>query len=265
MDAIGVFSPEQARLLWQDYQTRKQLPAQVTKHYPQRRALDEPSPHRVFVRNDSGEQIPAYACMQVTGTAEVGSVTVVTVTKPTTTDGTYLFNCQYLIAIGANGWAFRFGVVIMLGIAPSEAGALYGPIVGDWKIEEGGSLVEVYGPHNADAYFGLIGRFAGGTGGGSQRIWFVIREVECDIYTGAKILFVEVKEYTGGNCTSLVPGEDPYTGLVTVEDFCSTLSFFTAEQLLDGTGSATYFWPRGDGYCIPRWLVDDICVVPECA
>jgi len=104
-----------------------------------------------------------------------------------------------------------------------------------------------------------------GGGGGSQRIWFVIREVECDIYTGAKILFVEVKEYTGGNCTSLVPGEDAYTGLTPVEDFCSTLSFFTAEQLLDGTGSATYFWPRGSGYCLPRWLVDDICVVPECA
>ena len=162
MDAIGVYSPEQARILWQDYLTRKQLPAQVTKHYPQRRTLDEPSPHRVFVRNDSGEEIPAYACMQVTGTAEVGDVTVVTVTKPTTTDGTYLFNCQYLIAIGANGWAFRFGVVIMLGIAPSEPGAMYGPIVSDWQIEEGGSLVEVYGPHNADAYFGLIGRFAGG-------------------------------------------------------------------------------------------------------
>jgi hypothetical protein len=36
MDQIGVFTPEQARELWQDYQSRKQLPARVQQHYPQR-------------------------------------------------------------------------------------------------------------------------------------------------------------------------------------------------------------------------------------
>jgi hypothetical protein len=34
---IGVFTPEQARTLWQDYQSRKQLTPQLTQNYPQRR------------------------------------------------------------------------------------------------------------------------------------------------------------------------------------------------------------------------------------
>jgi len=99
-------------------------------------------------------------------------------------------------------------------------------------------------------------------GGGSERIWFMIDSVECDIYTGAKTLTVIPTWFTGG-CTAAIPGEDSY-GYVEIEDVCSTLSFFTAEQLLGGTGSATRMYPR-TGTCEPKWLVDDICVVPECA
>lgn len=41
MADIGAFSPDQARLLWQDYLARQQLPAQQTKHYPQRPTVYE--------------------------------------------------------------------------------------------------------------------------------------------------------------------------------------------------------------------------------
>jgi hypothetical protein len=175
-DEIGVFTPEQARLIWQDYQTRQQLAPHISQNFPRRRIIDEPSPHRVFVRNESDEEIPAYGCMEVTGTEEIGGRTVVTVTKPTRTDGEYLFNSQFAIAAAAgssssgnesigNGWAFRFGVVIMLGSPPSEPGAAYGPIVDSWEIEETDGPFVVFGPHNAKEN-ALIGRIGGGGGSG---------------------------------------------------------------------------------------------------
>jgi hypothetical protein len=164
-DEIGVFTPEQARLIWQDYQTRQQLAPQISQNFPQRRLIDEPSPHRVWVRNDSSETIPAYGCMQITGTDEVSGRTVVKVVKPTDTDGEYLINSQFEIpAIGEGesgcGWAHRFGVVVFLGDAPSEP-TRYQPIVDSWEVEEGDGPFTIFGEHNA-VEGALIGRFAGG-------------------------------------------------------------------------------------------------------
>jgi len=167
-DQIAAFTPEQARLLWQDYQERKQLKAQLQQNFPQRRIIDEPSPHRVFVRNDSGETIPAYGCMQVTGTDVVAGRTVVTVNKPFEDDGEYLINSQFEIpAIGEEsegvGWAYRFGVVIFLG-SPPAGPTQYRPIVNSWEIEEGDGPFVIYGEHNA-ATNALIGRIAAGEPG----------------------------------------------------------------------------------------------------
>jgi hypothetical protein len=260
MDQIGVFTPEQARLLWQDYQTRQQLPAHLTRHFPQRRPIEEVSPHRVFVRNDSGEEIPEFACMQITGTATVGDRTVVTVTKPTSTDGEYLFNSQYSIAIDERGWAYRHGVVVMLGDPPSAANVQYLPMVGAWTVEEGDGPFIVFGD-NDEWPDSVVGRFAGGTGG-THEIWFEIVSVACDPYTSAKTLTVNPTWYTGG-CTKPIPGADSY-GYVDVEDVCSILEYYTAEDLIDAVGRATYMYPR-TGECVPKWLVDTICKAPECA
>lgn len=163
MDSIGILSPEQARALWQDYLTRKQLAPQVTQNFPQRRQIDEVSPHRVFVKNTSGEEIPAYACLQVTGTEEVGGRTAIKVEKPDSTTGEYLFNSQYAIATDSVGWAYRFGVVVMLGDGetPTAANVQYSPVADEWFIEEGSGPFVVFGEH-VDAEDGLIGRFAGG-------------------------------------------------------------------------------------------------------
>jgi len=46
---IGVFSPEQARTLWQDYQRRQQLAPQQTQNYLQRRPIVESYRHRPAV------------------------------------------------------------------------------------------------------------------------------------------------------------------------------------------------------------------------
>lgn len=49
MDGIGAFTPEQARLLWQDYQSRKQLQPNLTQNYPQRRPVVDRSTRRLQV------------------------------------------------------------------------------------------------------------------------------------------------------------------------------------------------------------------------
>jgi hypothetical protein len=99
------------------------------------------------------------------------------------------------------------------------------------------------------------------SGGGSHRIWFTIDEVECVGTDGDKILTVYVDDYTGG-CTGPIPGEDSY-GRVKVYGKCSTMKLYVAENMLDKQGSATWWFPR-TGYCVPRWLVDDLCIIPTC-
>ena len=49
MNDIGVFTPEQARTLWQDYQRRQQLDPQISQNYLQRRPIVESYRHRPAV------------------------------------------------------------------------------------------------------------------------------------------------------------------------------------------------------------------------
>jgi len=267
MSEIGVFTPEQARLLWQDYQTRKQLPPQVSQSYPQRRPIDHVSPHRVPIKNTSAETMPAYGCGRITGTVTEAGRTTLMVEKPTSTDGEFVFNSQFEIAAGEVGWGYRFGIVVMLGdgVTPSAANVEYSPIVGSWDITEASGPFVVFG-EDIDTTDGLIGRFTGG-GGGTHEIWFEIISVYCPSETET-ILTVNPTWYTGG-CTAAIPGADSY-GYVEVYDVCSTLDYYTAIWLdgsVDGItkhGRATYMYPR-TGTCTPRWLVDQICESPECA
>jgi hypothetical protein len=142
--SIGVFTPEQARLLWLDYQERKQLQPHLQQNFPVRRPIDEPSPHRVFIKNTEAETMPAYACVEVAGTVTETTITHIEVRKPTKIGGEYLFNSQFEIGSGEYGWAYRFGVVRMLGEPPTTP-RQYRPIVGSYEIEEGAGPFVVEG------------------------------------------------------------------------------------------------------------------------
>lgn len=262
------FTPEQGRELWQDYLRRKQLPAQQTQNFPQRRLIDEPSPHRVFVYNTTGETIPAYACMRVVGTRDINNITAVDVEKPTSTEGAFLFNSQFPIAVPSAtesgvGWAYRFGNVVMLGDPPSQPSVQYSPIVGSWLIEEGSGPFVVYGTHRADPYEGLLGTFGTGSGGG-HTIWFTIESVLCPEtdYVDETTLVVTAEWYNQ-SCTGTPPGAT-YEGTYEVYDICNYLDGLTPTDLVGTRGRATYHYPL-TGYCEPRWLIDDLCAQPECA
>jgi hypothetical protein len=273
MDAIGVLPPEQMRELWQWYQSQKQLPAQLTKSFPQRRPIDEVSPHRAFVLNsDTYEAIPPFACMQITGTQIYGGRTVITVEKPTTIDGEYLFNSPYPIEAGKAGWAYRFGVVVMLGQPPSEANVSFQPIIDSWEVEEGGGPFTVFGDYKItpeSTTSALIGRF-GSVGGGGETMWFTIQEVLCpnDYDVLENTLVVAPLWYTG-DCGKNPPGSNG-DGTWDVYDFCNYLSGQVFEELIGTTGRATYFYPfTSDPYdpppCVPRWIISDLCAATECS
>lgn len=271
------FTPEQGREMWQDYLRRKQLAAQQTQNFPQRRPLDEPSPHRVFVYNTGSEIIPPYACMRVTGTRNINNVTAIDVEKPTSTDGEFLFNSQFPIAVPSStdtgvGWAFRFGVVIMTGSDPSEPGVEYLPIVGSWEVEEGAGPFVVYGHHRANEESddrALIGRFAGGGSGGGHTMWFVIADVLCpDGYEVTQNTIRVTPLWYTGNCGTVPPGRQD-DGYWHVYDICSYLSGQVADDLPGTTGRATYYYPyTADDYdpppCVPAWILSDLCAQPEC-
>lgn len=270
MDKVGVFTPEQAREMWQWYLSQKQLAPQLQKNFPQRRPIDEVSPHRAFVLNsDSYEAIPPYACMQITGTEQYLGRTVITVAKPTTLDGEYLFNSQFTIEASAAGWAYRFGVVVMLGsdsYADITANAQYTPIVDSWEIEEGSGPFVVFGRHDANDK-ALIGRF-GNSGGGGETMWFSITEMLCpDGYEVTEnTLIVTPVWYTGG-CSRTPPGGNG-DGTWDVYDVCNYLLDQVAADLPGTMGRATYYYPY-DPYdtadCVPRWILSDLCAAPECA
>jgi hypothetical protein len=143
---IGSFTPEQVRLLWEDYQSRKQLAPQLQANFPQRKPIDEPSPHRIFVKNESGEEIPAFGCMQITGMVDEVGRALLTVTKPTNACKEYLFNSPYKIEAGGYGWGYSWGVVRMLGTSAGyESCQRYAPQSGSWAVSSGPGPFLVYG------------------------------------------------------------------------------------------------------------------------
>ena len=168
MNDIGVYTPEQARLVWQDYLRRQTLTPQISQNYPQRRPIDEVSPHRVFVKNTSAEVIPPYACLRVTGTVVIDGRSALLVEKPSSVSGEFVFNGPYEIPALADvgvGWAYRYEIVVMLGTstAPTAANVRYKPVVSSFAIVEGAGPFVVFGTHNA-ATNAVIGRISGGAG-----------------------------------------------------------------------------------------------------
>ena len=98
-------------------------------------------PAPVYFKNDSGEQIPAYACMQATDTEERDGQNFIVVDKPadaTGEAGPFLFNGPEAVAIGDDGLAQNGSVVRMLtdGTAFS-AGDKLSPEASEWAVTTG--------------------------------------------------------------------------------------------------------------------------------
>jgi hypothetical protein len=119
-------------------------------------------------RNDSGETIPAYAAMRVTGVVTAASVPVITVAKPSSTfQGLYLVNGPLPVASSGEipsfgTWADQAGFVLYDDANTPAMGEEWGPYDGSWEIKK-----YRYG-------FTILG---GATGGSTDIVGVVQRQV----------------------------------------------------------------------------------------
>jgi hypothetical protein len=135
-------------------------------------------PAPIYVTNVSGEEIPAYACMQCTGTEVIGNRTYIQVDQPadaTGAAGGFLFNSPRAIAIDANGIGFAGPHVRALGDgSTATAGGRWGPAASSWEIEPDASgLFVVIGD---DSVATDVVRTFTGIGGGVSLYRFTLNE-----------------------------------------------------------------------------------------
>ena len=115
----------------------------------------------VYVRNDSGEAVPAFACMQVTGTAEVSGQNYLTIDKPADAFGIvggYIFNGPESIEIDGFGNVYPTSTVRALTDGTTvTSGDAWMPEAGAWAIQKATcNTLHAIGPDDIDTN---IGRF----------------------------------------------------------------------------------------------------------
>lgn len=167
MTRIGATSPEMMRTIVEVVRYLKQSGFVIGP--PSMGGREVPQSTPIFVRNDSAETMPPFACMQVTGTVENGGQNYITANKPVDTDGTaggYLFNGFAEIEAGGFGIANDGPVVRTLVTGSPSSGDALVPVVSSWSVAIGdGPLVAI---GDDDIASGVVRAFAstGGGGGG---------------------------------------------------------------------------------------------------
>jgi len=161
---VGYLSPEDMRLVWAVCNYLKTSGFVIPAGRYNRQQIPPPTP--VFVRNDTGVEIPAFACLQSTGTVEAGGQNYVKVDYPADTTGTagvYLFNGIAPIEIDGYGIAHDGPECRMLTDGSTiTSGAKWQAQVGSFELAPGGTAFSAIGADDiaADVMRGVIG--AGG-------------------------------------------------------------------------------------------------------
>ena len=130
-------------------------------------------PDFILIRNDSGEECPAFACCQVTGTVEAGGQNYLTIDKPADTTGAaggYLFNSIAPIADGEYGLAYDGPLVRMLTDGSTiTSGDSWQPQVNEWDVVPGGDNFIAAGAD--DIATNVMRGFIQSAGGASKLIY----------------------------------------------------------------------------------------------
>jgi hypothetical protein len=204
--------------------------------------------------NTSGEAVPAYGVVQFRTNFDAGYNQA---KKPDGSPGLYFANGGVEIADTKTGESLTWNRARLVKLdGDPTVGTIVGPTAGSWAMSEGGDGFVVM--HQQIDGVGAVVQVGGGSG--AKDIEFVVVSMDCDVDPWE--LTVEVTWYTGG-CDAEIPGADPETGYVVVENRCDIAKYFTPVTIVGKTGTATYRYPR-NGYCQPAWRLDDICGEPEC-
>lgn len=108
----------------------------------------------IYFTNDSGEEIPAYACMQITGTREISGQNYLVVDKPNGTGDItrFLFNSSRPVATDDFGLAQSS--TILRGYKNSgtiTSGDRWGPTAGQWYLSKNGGAYSVVGADDVES------------------------------------------------------------------------------------------------------------------
>lgn len=203
MTRIGAFTPETARDLLQAVQALRSsgwlVPGAV---HSLLQSLPLLQPRRIYVLNDSDDDVPPYGCMQVTGTVELDGQNYLLVDIPADTDGTsgnYLFNDHELIEPGQEGVA-QSGTVNLRAFVDTQsitAGTKYRPTVNQWYLtEDAAGQFLGNGPDDIGVGVGKISLLSP-RGSGAEQIQGPLVDLETapstSPYSGLKIGTIEVE------------------------------------------------------------------------
>jgi len=132
---VGAFSPEVAAEV---LQVVRRLQASGLLDRGRGAESQQPKPPTIWIQNNSGEEIPAFACMQATGTDTSDDRTYVLVDKPadaTGEAGGFLFNGPRPVPIGKRGVAYAGPHVRALSDGTAiSAGDRMAPQASSWEV-----------------------------------------------------------------------------------------------------------------------------------
>lgn len=165
MDRPGVYTADTARIVLETVRYLRANGFVVPR--PGRGSQFVPPEAPIYVRNDSGAEIPPFACMQTSGAVDAGGQNYIKVVKPvddTGAAGRYLFNSIAPIEIGGYGVAYAGPLVRMLTDGSTvTCGDSWQPVVGSWSVTTGGSLFTAAGADDIDT--NIMRAFIGASGG----------------------------------------------------------------------------------------------------
>lgn len=150
----------------------------------------------IYVRNDTGEEIPPFACLQTDGAVDVGGQNYIKVTKPvddTGEAGGYLFNGIAPIESSGYGIAYAGPLVRMLTDGSAvNSGDKWQPDIGSFAVIPGGSRFTAAGED--DIQTNIMRAFTSSGGGGGATLQGTLSSIADGTgdYAGLKVGTVAV-------------------------------------------------------------------------
>ena len=207
MDRPGVYTADTARIVLET--VRYLLANGFVVPRPGRGSQFIPPQAPIYVRNDSGEEIPPFACLQTNGAVDAGGQNYIKVVKPvddTGTAGRYLFNSIAPIEIGGYGVAYAGPLVRMLTDGSAiTCGDSWQPDVGQWSVTTGGSLFTAAGADDIDT--NVMRAFIGSSGAQGAIIEYTIDSLTTKSsgpYIGLTAATVTIRGVICGQGASLI-------------------------------------------------------------
>jgi len=199
---LASITPEQWRVVW------GYVKSQLSGTPRPRIASTQSAFDTVSFRNDSGEEIPAFAAMRVTGVAMIDDQIVLTVNKPNSSTFETLINGPQAVAASGGdlpnvGSGYKYGILQ----AKVESGRTLGETLkakaSSWELEDGTGPFIFLG-YDTEYDCGLV-RYAASAGGGSTLYRF---ETTAAYTTGTSVA-ATIKTMAGTTFASGATLKDP--------------------------------------------------------